>query len=133
MLALTGRTEPEALPHRVSYRARIQPCVRERRAATRYKADLRSRCEPLAFRKEQSWDGTLHDISTTGIRLVLPRRFEVGTHLLMELNTRSEKLKSTYVVRIVRVQKGEADSWDMGCTFLKPLTPAELTVLLGPQ
>jgi len=58
---------------------------KERRKAVRVPATGRVSCRPACARTGESWVGRVHDISQTGIGIVLPRRWERGTILLLDL------------------------------------------------
>src|SRR5262249_33224157 len=57
----------------------------ERRAAVRFATTLEASCQPTGRVKERSWSGEICDISSTGVCLLLRRRFEPGTILTAEL------------------------------------------------
>jgi hypothetical protein len=57
-----------------------------RRVAQRHPAAGKVSCHPACGRNGELWSGTLRDISRTGIGLLLPRRWEKGTILLLKLD-----------------------------------------------
>jgi hypothetical protein len=68
--------------------AQIQPTKlsAERRVALRYPSLLEAVCQPAASRFETiSTTARVWDISADGIGLIVDRRFDLGTALLMEI------------------------------------------------
>lgn len=79
--------------------------------------------------KEMRWSATIVDISQGGMRIVLPRRFEKGTGLAIELPG-DEKRESTVVfVKVVHL-KAEGGGWALGCKFVSELGDDEMQRLL---
>ncbi|HEV3236888.1 MAG TPA: serine/threonine-protein kinase [Gemmataceae bacterium] len=103
---------------------------RERRAAARYSCRIASTCQPMARVKERSWTGKVQDISTTGICLVLGRRFEPGTILTAELQGKRRINRSTRLVRVLRVFEQAKGKFSVACAFQQPLSDSELNVLI---
>lgn len=129
ILVLNGQTPPPQ-PSQCNSQKNSQPAGKERRGAKRYQAAIHSQCQPVAILKEKRWCGQTKDISASGIRLVLPRRFEPGTLLIVELKDKNNKSKSSHVARVVRVQKNDSENWSLGCAFLTPLSSFELEALV---
>src|SRR5439155_24504294 len=62
--------------------AAAEPRLQERRACVRYLCHLDGSCQPVAQPATgESWLGKLRDISSTGVKILVNRRFEVGTLL----------------------------------------------------
>src|SRR5581483_12051944 len=57
------------------------------RVHERRQCDLPSTCQPTSAwgRKDARWRATIHDISVTGVSLLVARRFEPGAGLAVEL------------------------------------------------
>jgi serine/threonine protein kinase len=72
------------------------------------------------------WPATLEDVSTTGVGLVLGRRFELGTILSVEIDNGSRRQPKPRLVRVRRAQPRELGHWLLGCEFCEPLTNREL-------
>lgn len=81
----------------------------------------------------ESWPLVIRDISAGGIGLLLARRFELGTVLLIEYgggpNVPTRKLSA----RVTRVQREQTGHWVHGCAFLDPLPVSELEMLVQPD
>ena len=65
------------------------------------------------------WRAQVRDVSAVGIALLINRRFEPGSTLIVELQgkTRPRHL----LVRVVRMTKHAAREWLLGCSFLSRL------------
>jgi serine/threonine protein kinase len=103
--------------------------VDERRNAPRFASALEANCRPLRDSKEQ-WRAEVQDISLTGIRLELSRRFEPGTALTLEVGDADRDTASLLLVKVRWVRQGAGSKWGVGCSFTKPMTENELSALL---
>jgi len=102
----------------------------ERRAAVRFATTLEASCQPTGRVKERSWSGEIYDISSTGVCLLLRRRFEPGTILTAELQGKQDCLTKTMLVRVLRVREESRRRWSIGCSFDRQLSDVELTSLI---
>jgi hypothetical protein len=75
------------------------------------------------------WPGTVHDLSPRGVGLVIPRRFEPGTVLRVDLESSSGTPREL-PARVANVRSEAAGHWFHGCVFPDPLTDADLRDLL---
>jgi len=101
----------------------------DRRTAPRFPAALDASCWPLRETKER-WQAKVQDISLTGIRLELDRRFEPGTTLSLEVSDTEQESMSLWLVRVRWVRAGADGKWGIGCVFTSPLGENDLNVLL---
>jgi hypothetical protein len=76
------------------------------------------------------WPLVMSDVSTTGIGVLLARRFEPGTALSIELVIGTEKKPRRVPVHVVRVQQERAGHWVHGCAFDVPLSEELLKRIL---
>jgi hypothetical protein len=92
---------------------------------------LPASCQPasVAEMKEARWPASICDISQGGVLIVLPRRFEKGTALALELPGDAERGSSIVFVKVVHL-KQRAGAWALGCKFVSPLSEDELQRLL---
>jgi serine/threonine protein kinase len=102
----------------------------DRRAAPRYPSLLDATCRPL-HESKHIWIGKIEDISITGIRLQVSRRFEAGAVLAVEFLDDEANPISLRCVRVQWVRETTSRQWQIGCVFSLGLTEAELNVLLG--
>jgi hypothetical protein len=101
---------------------------RERRVWVRYPGSLETFCQPLpaetAVRPEISWPAHVWDVSRYGAALLLDRRYEAGTPLL--LLTAPEAMAELLSLRVIHSQLQPNGKWLLGCLFDRPLSDAEL-------
>jgi CheY-like chemotaxis protein len=124
---LAAAPEPRALEIDIA-----EPPGDERRGAVRYRCDLENSCQPLGQgRSGEHWEGQIVDISAGGARVVLSRRFEVGTVLVLAVNNGSGEIAQRLLARVVRVVHEPDGQWSLGCSFNCPLADDDLRDLLG--
>ncbi|VTT99495.1 serine threonine protein kinase : Putative serine/threonine protein kinase OS=Gemmata sp. Wa1-1 PE=4 SV=1: Pkinase: PilZ [Gemmataceae bacterium] len=80
---------------------------------------------------EEEWPLVVRDVSVTGLGVLLARRFEAGTELMIELADEPSAVPSKYAIRVVRVRAETAGLWIHGCEFVNPLGDGELSALLA--
>jgi hypothetical protein len=100
----------------------------ERRAKRRYPIALGASCRRVPGRAEP-WAAEIQDISLTGVRLQMPRRFEVGAVLAVQVVDAPAGMVSL-LVRARWVQQTPDQQWRVGCAFHYPLTEEELNRLV---
>lgn len=104
----------------------------ERRNDDRYVCNLRTICRPIEHPRSSSpWPARLLDVSTTGLRVLLTRRFEAGALLSIEIRTRDGS-NLTLLARVVRVHAtGRTRTlWSLGCLLAAPLAEDDLEELV---
>src|SRR5437763_2393482 len=110
--------------------AKIQPArgpaTLERRVHVRYSCDLETSCHPLSSSSGQQWAGQVQDLSRGGVALVLDRRFELRTLLVIELQGRPGQPARTVFGRVVHVHRRDDGSWLMGCAFANELSDEDV-------
>jgi hypothetical protein len=72
----------------------------------------------------------VHNISVTGISLILQRWIKPGTVLLIKLQTPSQRLSRPLPVRVMHATQ-QADGWLIGCAFVRRLRDEDLQTLLN--
>ena len=98
----------------------------DRRTAVRYLCNLETTCQPIVGAAAQSWPARAVDISSSGIALVLDRRFERGTILSIRLESSDGETARNLLLRVVYA-KAQADGfWRLGCAFAGELGQEEL-------
>jgi len=100
----------------------------ERRAGVRYLCQLDGTCQPVGHPTTgESWVGKLRDISATGVKILINRRFEVGTLLVVELPRPGWEMTQMLLCRVVRVAKEPVgQDWEVGCTLDRELSDDEV-------
>ncbi|HZZ79676.1 MAG TPA: serine/threonine-protein kinase, partial [Gemmataceae bacterium] len=115
---------------------RTQRPAKERRRARRYDCALPTSCtinvsvHEDETESQTSYQAQVSDLSTSGIGLLLPRRFETGSLLTVVLTSRNGDAQETRKVRVVRVSRAEGHGWFVAGVLLKELTKEELRGLL---
>jgi serine/threonine protein kinase len=105
--------------------------AKERRASVRYASELGCLCNPIWGDKSFRWSARVRDVSATGVALLLPRRFEPGTILSVELGATAESPSCTLHVRVVRQSRQPGKKWLLGCAFAGPIGDQEAQCLKG--
>jgi hypothetical protein len=108
--------------------ARIDCRVRPRHAC-----DLEASCQPVAARGEHDcqWPGTIRDISSIGVGLVLRRRFEPGSGLAIEVPAQGDRGEETLLARVRHATRLPDGRWLHGCSLISELSDDEMQRLLG--
>jgi hypothetical protein len=84
--------------------------------------NLKGNCRPVGHDYSSGvWPAQLVDISTNGVGLVLSRRFEPGTPLIVEVHDDAGENLAMLLARVVRVAPGGQGGWHLGCSLIKPL------------
>lgn len=100
----------------------------ERRAWVRFPSKQEISCEPLGA--NALWLGRVRDVSRGGMAVVLPRRFDPGTTLSVELLLIKADGPRRLIVRVVHARQEANGWWLIGCAFARPLSEEELQDLL---
>ena len=108
---------------------RQQPTTKNRRAAARYPSTLGASCQRVQGSTAR-WQAEIQDISLTGLRMTLDRRFEVGTVLTLEILDEQGNGVTKSLVRVQWVREASPNRWSIGCAFHRPLTDDDLDTLL---
>jgi CheY-like chemotaxis protein len=100
----------------------------ERRACVRYLCHLDGTCQPVGHPSTgESWLGKLRDISATGVKILINRRFEVGTLLAVELPRPGWEATNMLLCRVVRITKDPVGhDWEVGCALDRELSDDEV-------
>ena len=104
----------------------------ECRLYERVRCDLPATCQPASAleMKEMRWGATITDISQGGVRIILPRRFEKGTGLALELPGDRERESSVVFVKVMHVRRLDDGTYTLGCKFISELSEDEMRRLL---
>lgn len=108
------------------------PTSTECRIFERRSCELPTTCQPASAleMKEMRWTATITDISLGGVRILMPRRFEKGTGLAVELPGDEERDSTVVFVKVVHVKTLGNGTWALGCRFLSELSDDQLQCLL---
>jgi CheY-like chemotaxis protein len=104
----------------------------ERRAQVRYLCHLQHACRPAdRGASNEIWLGRIRDISVSGLRVFLGRRFEPGTLLTIEIPGADREDTRRLLARVVRATAESEGQWGLGCSFISDLSEAALQSLLA--
>jgi hypothetical protein len=101
----------------------------DRRFQARQPFKLGMSCK-LVGSGQSTWQGECCDLSQGGIRLMLNRRFEPQTLLLIDLPVDNPSLVSSLLVRVVWTKKQGSRGWLVGCALACPLSDEEFALLI---
>jgi serine/threonine protein kinase len=109
---------------------------KERRTAARFDCALSTSCtinQSLhndATAPRSQWDAQVCNLSVNGIALLLPRRFEPGSVLTVNLTSGDGDVTRTRDIRVVRVARAEGCGWFLAGKLTESLSKEELGLLL---
>jgi hypothetical protein len=87
-------------------------------------------CRPAAS-NEMRWDATIENISQSGLRLRLRRRFEPRSGLAIELPGKDGQEPYTAYVKVVHVHTEGDGTWTLGCMLMSELSEEEFDRLVS--
>jgi hypothetical protein len=110
-----------------------QPPTGERRASARLPCNQETFCQPIAARRgdDWRWPARIRDISLRGVGLLLSRRFERGTILVIELQGTGKVCERMMIARVIHATPQESGDWIVGCEFINPLSDEDLKDMVG--
>jgi PilZ domain len=93
---------------------------------------LPTTCRPatVSDSDEMRWNATICDISQGGARLLVPRRFEKGSNLAVELPGDLERESAIVFIKVVHLRREDDGAWTLGCKFVSELSEDEVQRLL---
>jgi PilZ domain-containing protein len=103
----------------------------ERRVSVRFQSNAKGHCQSVSLQRESAWEAIVRDISCSGIGLLLPRRFERGTLLTIELTETTAGQTRLLLVRVVHATPQPEGNWLLGCALTNSLTEDEVQLLSG--
>ena len=108
-----------------------KPAPDNRRSEVRISTSLQSSCAMLMNPSKESWRGRVVDVSPGGAHLLVDRRFEVGTIVVVDVDDEQLQESLSFMIRVTWVRPGvEAGSWRVGGKFHRRMSPLELERLL---
>ena len=75
----------------------------------------------------------IENVSQGGLKVVIGRRFEVGTILKVEIATAGEENFSMLLAQVVRAAPESVGNWGLGCAFLQEISEEEVQGLLAGE
>jgi hypothetical protein len=103
----------------------------ERRGAVRYVGNRALLCDVTVGEGGERWTARIHDVSATGIGLLLSRRPERGTILTLRFRPPTDQLVPPLEACVIHATREHpASPFVVGCAFANVLGPEELQALL---
>ena len=103
----------------------------ERRVRVRYPCALRTTLHSVNGAAPVRLSGRARNISRGGINLLVPRAFEPGDVLGVELPAPDREGSYTVLARVIHATPLPGGEWALGCTFAQELSDAELSAFGG--
>ena len=76
---------------------------------------------------KESWKGRVVDVSPGGAHLLVDRRFEVGSVVVVDVDDEQLEEPLSFMIRVTWVRPGvETGSWRVGGKFHRRMSPSEL-------
>jgi hypothetical protein len=107
--------------------------VAERREAERFPCDLQPSWSIWGKGWNESWDAKVHDVSVSGISLLLRRWIKPGTVLVIKLQTPNQRLSRPMPARVMHSTQQADGAWQVGCSFVRRLSDEDLHTLLHQE
>jgi hypothetical protein len=112
-----------------------KPSGPERRVAVRYPVSpdgfsTENTCRPISSQPDETWTAVVRDMSTGGLGLVVNRRFEPGTLLIVDVHDVEQTTNRSLLVRVVHAVRDLDNAWFLGCSFPSAMSEAELLSLM---
>jgi len=112
----------------------LKAAGQDRRDGRRSACRLEGQCRPVVNPQvAAAWPATILDISCGGFQLLLSRRFEPGTLLVVDVHDAAGQATRMLVARVARVTSLVRGRWVHGCAFSVPLSAEDLASLLNPS
>jgi PilZ domain len=106
----------------------VRQLLRERRTQIRFPCNLQASCYIGVGRIGTLWFGKVRDISSRGMRLVLPREFPADTVLTVKLYRVEGSTLLAGQVRVI-FARNEGPGWTHGCQFLEAISDRQMEEL----
>lgn len=102
-----------------------------RRRHVRYPCSLKGQCRPSGLAHSTGvWPVDIRNMSAGGLAMVLSRRFEPGTLLVVEIFDEFAQIMEIFLVRVARVEKLAERAWLLGCSLARHIEECELFALI---
>jgi hypothetical protein len=108
---------------------RARPRGRDQRATVRHASTKGGSCRPISP-GEATWAAKVQDVSAGGVGLVLERRFEPATVLLVEVLPTAKEPGRQLLVKVVRAQQLSPRRWLLGCVFARRLSDEDVQTVV---
>jgi hypothetical protein len=102
---------------------------RERRGEPRHPCRQAACCYSLTTKQLERYWAWIRDVSLRGVGLLLSRKFEPDTLLIIEVRSTQRRLLLPLTARVVHSSRQPEGDWLIGCLFTRELNSEELHAL----
>jgi hypothetical protein len=102
----------------------------ERRLEVRYRCSKPRVCRVIVRPSFRNVPALLHDVSSSGVGLILVDRLEPGSILALQLPRVREGMSCVQSARVVHIHPDGQGAWLHGCALSRPLSNEEIAVLI---
>lgn len=102
----------------------------DQRARPRILCEIEASYQLVGEEKEENWTARVHNISTTGVGLVVHQPVVVGTLLNVELHSTGETNSKNLLCCAVHVTQQDQAEWVVGCNYITEMAEADLNSLI---
>ncbi len=99
--------------------------------AVRHRCNLNVICHAIGDDPRGPLDGTIYDISTTGIGIILPEALERGSILLMELAVPDGDAPESISACVIHARPQDGGGFFTGCILAEQLREDEVEALVS--
>jgi hypothetical protein len=103
----------------------MEQALAECRVFERHSCQVAASCQPAAA-NEMRWAAIIEDVSQSGVRLRLQRRFEPNSGLAIELPAIDGHDAERVYAKVMRVFREDDGTYMLGCKFMSALSEEEL-------
>jgi PilZ domain len=107
------------------------PPAQDRRLCVRFPCNEKTLFQASAPHSYVLWWATVHNVSATGIGLLLRHEVVIGTELIVEVPIEINQPLRLLRARVARVMAQDNGAWMAGCEFVQPLSATESEALAG--
>lgn len=105
----------------------------ERRSRVRHRSTRTGRCRPVQTPGAVApWPARIWDVSGGGVALILDRRFEAGTLLMIECPDDNGTATDRLLARVLHALELRDNRWFLGCRLMDELEEEEVCVWARP-
>jgi hypothetical protein len=102
----------------------------ERRRQVRYEHHSEASCRLIGTEGGAAWPVVFQDVSCGGATLLMKREVHAGAVLEVTIPGHGGRFSGPLLMRVRNVRPGLGAAWKAGCSFVRPLTPHDVEVLL---
>jgi len=113
---------PDTASHPAT-KADNRPLIERRASVRHYPKDMSGQVSKKGGRP---YKAMVHDLSNTGIAMILHHPFEKGTHLSIELQSADQTFSFSLLALVVHCAPTDDHNFRIGCSFVRELSDDEV-------